>query len=421
MSAAQKRSVRPIMTARYSPEPNAGIVAFSSTICNSIVVKKRRFWLQTIEDLWSRKSVLWLAGVRRSGKTVLSRTIPDSEYFDCELPRTRRLLGDPEGFLKELRGRRIVLDEIHRLDHPSEILKIAADHFPDVKIAATGSSSLGASRKFRDTLTGRKAELWLTPMIRRDLDDFEDVSLSRRFLRGGLPPYFLAPEIPEKEFAEWLDAYWAKDILELFRLEQKHSFQKLLELILAQSGGIFEATRLARACEVSRTTVMNYLAVLEATFTAHIIRPFSGRASTEIVSAPKVYGFDSGFVCHVRGWSALRDDDRGTLWEHFVLNELQGRLQTRSIHYWRDKHGHEVDFVIARRGQAPIGIECKWSAGAFDDSGLRSFRGRHREGRNYVVAADVERGYSRERRELLVHYVSLEGLLSALSAPVISA
>jgi hypothetical protein len=37
--------------------------------------------------------------------------------------------------------------------NPSELLKIAADHFPEVKLIATGSSTLGTSAKFRDTLT----------------------------------------------------------------------------------------------------------------------------------------------------------------------------------------------------------------------------------------------------------------------------
>ncbi len=34
---------------------------------------------------------------------------------------------------------------------------------------------------------------------------------------------------------EWVDAYWAKDIQELFRLERRASFQRFLELLLAQS------------------------------------------------------------------------------------------------------------------------------------------------------------------------------------------
>ena len=65
-----------------------------------------------------------------------------------------------------------------------------------------------------------------------------------------------------------MDAYWAKDIQDLFRLERRHGFQTLLELLLAQSGGLFEATRLAAPCEISRGTVLNYVRVLEATFVA---------------------------------------------------------------------------------------------------------------------------------------------------------
>ena len=34
-----------------------------------------------------------------------------------------------------------------------------------------------------------------------------------------------------------MDAYWAKDIHELFRVERRHSFQKFTELLFAQSGG----------------------------------------------------------------------------------------------------------------------------------------------------------------------------------------
>lgn len=91
---------------------------------------QRRFWLDLIERAWRTRSVIWLSGVRRVGKTCLCQSLPNVEYFDCELPRTRRMLVDPQSFLDGLRGRRIVLDEINRLPNPSELLKIAADHAP---------------------------------------------------------------------------------------------------------------------------------------------------------------------------------------------------------------------------------------------------------------------------------------------------
>src|SRR5437870_12587563 len=107
-------------------------------------------------------------------------------------------------------------------------------------------------------------------------------------------------------------------MLELFGLGRRHSCQRLVGLVMARSGGIFEATRFARACEVSRTTVTNYVAVLEATFVVHLVRPFAGGGSAEIVSAPQLYGFDTGFVCYYRGWHEVRRDDRGLSGEHFV-------------------------------------------------------------------------------------------------------
>jgi len=358
-------------------------------------MKKRSFWVEQIGKAWENRSVIWLSGVRRVGKTFLSQSLADAEYFDCELPRVRVMLEDAEGFLRLLRGRTIILDEIHRLQNPSELLKIAADHYPDVRILATGSSTLGASAKFKDTLTGRKESLWLTPMLAQDLVDFGDVDFAKRLLFGGLPPFYLSETLPERNFQDWVDGYWAKDIQELFHLERRHAFQRFFELLMAQSGGVFEAARFTGPCEVSRPTISNYL-------------------SAEVISAPKVYGFDTGFVCYYRGWRELRREDMGLLWEHYVLNEIQGRLQIRNVMYWRDKRGHEIDFVVAERGKPPVAIECKWSAAEFDPGNLKRFRERYPEGDSLVAAADVEKPFIRNYKGIDVKFVSLTGLINAL-------
>src|SRR4030042_5104836 len=142
---------------------------------------QRYFWLKLLASAWSRKSIVWLAGVRRGGKTFLCQSVPNIEYFDCELPRVRRQMEDPEDFLEKLKGKKEVLDEHQRVPNPSEILKIAADHFPSLKVIATGSSTLQASTRFRDTLSGRKVQVWLTPMMSQDLADFKNLDLSYRF------------------------------------------------------------------------------------------------------------------------------------------------------------------------------------------------------------------------------------------------
>ncbi len=298
----------------------------------------------------------------------------------------------------------------------SELLKIAADHYPDVRILATGSSSLGVSSKFKDTLTGRKAEVWLTPMNLDDLADFGETDLAHRFLHGGLPPFFLAAELPERDFQEWMDAFWAKDVLELFRLERRYSFLRFMELLFMKSGGIFEATAFARPCEVSRTTISNYLSVLHATYVANVVRPYSTHRPSEIVAAPKVYAFDTGFVCYFRGWTGLRSEDFGLLWEHFVLNEIQAKLQMRDVRYWRDKKGHEVDFVIPLRGGGIVAVEAKWRAGAFTAGNLKALVRRYPDARCYVVASDVKEPYTSTSHELSVRFVGLRDLIREIAA-----
>jgi len=378
---------------------------------------RRKYWLDRVESAWERRSIAWLVGVRRGGKTVLCQSLPEVEYLDCELPSVRRVLEDPEAFLRSVRGERVVLDEVHRLRNPSELLKIAADHFPEVRIVATGSSTLQASARFRDALTGRKAEIWLTPMMSSDLDDFGAPDLRRRLARGGLPPFFLGEQLPERDFQEWIDSYWAKDVQELFRVERRASFVCFVELVLVRSGGMFEATKFATPCEVSRPTISNYLAVLEATKVAHVVRPFSTHRSTELVSAPKVYAFDTGFVRYYRGWSDLRSEDLGTLWEHYVLNELHARALDAEIRYWRSTRHQEVDFVLVRRGRPPLALECKWSAdGSEDLAELKAFRRAYPEGENLVVAANVDRPFERTVGGISVEYVGLPDLVRRLTS-----
>jgi len=374
----------------------------------------RIYWQEVIEKAWKSRPIIWLSGVRRAGKTCLAQSLKNVEYFDCELPRARQMMQDPQDFWDGLNGKRVILDEVHRLDNPSQLLKIAADHYPTIRVLATGSSTLGASSKFRDTLAGRKNNLWLTPITLADMHDFGETNLKRRLLHGGLPPFFLSDALPEKELQEWIDAYWAKDIQELFHLEKRSAFQKLTELLMIQSGGMLEAKNLAQPCGISQPTVANYVKVLEETFVVHVIRPFHHHKSKEIVSAPKVYAFDTGFVCYYRGWTSLRPKDLGELWEHFVLNEIYAATQSRIVGYWRDKQKHEVDFIWAPRGRAPTAIECKWSAQEFDANNLRIFRRDYPSGDNIVVTHDVDRPFKRTISGLVVHFENPHGLVQRL-------
>lgn len=377
---------------------------------------KRQFWIDRIEKAWEKRSIIWLSGVRQSGKTTLCKSLNNIEYFDCDQHEVRERLASPTSFLTAHKGKRIVLDEIHRLSNPSEILKNAADHFPETKIIATGSSTLSAFKKFTDTLTGRKVEIHLTPLLLEEGPLLGNSDIDHRLLFGGLPAFFLEDELPEDAFQEWLSSYWAKDIQELFRLEKRWSFLKFTELLLSHSGSMFEATRYTESCEASRPTISNYLSVMETMHLMRVIRPYTGNSASEIKSAPRVYGFDTGFICHMRAWKTLRPADYGPLWEHIVLNELIGHIPYLNIHYWRNKQGHEIDFVLLRaRNLNPIAIECKWSYRSFDPVNIKVFRHLHPDGKNYVVVSDLEGSFDKHYDGLEVTFLSLQELLLAVT------
>jgi len=136
--------------------------------------------------------------------------VPDITYCNCDLPSTVRALADPELFLGgQRRGAVLVLDEVHRLPDPSLTLKIAADEYPHLRILATGSSTLAATGKFRDSLTGRKRAVHLCPVLWEECADaFGIADFDRRLLHGGLPEALLAETKSPHAFAEWIDGTW---------------------------------------------------------------------------------------------------------------------------------------------------------------------------------------------------------------------
>ena len=384
----------------------------------TLVFIKRKFWLGLIEEAWQHRNLIWLTGLRRSGKTSLCRSLGDLEYFDAEDLDDRDRLANPRKFYESLNKPQVVIDELHRLDNPSELLKIGADYFPELRIIATGSSTLAATNKFKDSLTGRKTSIKISNMISDDLEDFANLNLDHRFLRGGLPPFFMARELADFMFAEWTESFWAKDIEELFRIDNKRSFMKFFEMLMIFSGGLFEATTFSKACQVARPTIQKYLSILEETHVVSIVRPFHQRPANEIAATPKVFCFDTGFISYFNRWLDLDSERKGRLWEHWVLLELQSKLQLKgfSIYYWRNKQKQEVDFVLLKRGLAPIVVECKWRRDSFEAKNIIAFIKHYPGARNFVVSEDSNKKIQSEMKGLEINFLGLKALTQELLA-----
>jgi len=324
------------------------------------------------------------------------------------------MVSDPVLFFRNCERPVVVFDEIHRLPDPSGVLKIGADLFPQLKIIATGSSTLASSRKFKDTLTGRKRLVNMTPVHWDELSAF-NVSLNRRLYHGGLPQALLSETKPVGYYREWMDSFFARDIQQLFAFRDPDKFNMLFEYLLKQSSGQFEITRTASALGISRPTVADHLRALEITHAVTTIRPFHGGGQKEIIKMPKIYGFDTGFVSFSRGWDPLRQDDCGPLWEHIVLEYLQTHAYDYQIQYWRLSDAREIDFVIPRSRDAVDTIECKWNVEHFDPAGLKLFRTLYPGGDNYLICPMSEEGYPKKIAGMNVFVCNPVGWLKKLA------
>ena len=352
----------------------------------------RPLWLERVQQSWSQRSVVWLSGVRRVGKTTIARMLDEAVYLNCDLPSSVRALQDPELFLgTQAADAVLVFDEVHRLDDPSLLLKIAADEFPRLKVLATGSSTLAATRKFSDTLTGRKRSIHLCPVFWEECEQpFGVPDLDRRLLHGGLPELLLAEHKDPAFLNEWIDSFYARDILELFGIRNRQGFLALFRLLLRQSGGQLDYSQLANLSEMSRVTVKSHIEAMQIAHVMHLLRPFHGGGKREIVSRPKCYAFDTGFVTFEKGWDTIRNDDRGLLWEHLVLDSLRFHYADEDIYYWQDKSRREIDFVI-RRGRDRVDVvECKINPDRLDPTPVEAFRALYPAGDNYVVSPAVK-------------------------------
>jgi len=141
---------------------------------------------------------------------------------------------------------------------------------------------------------------------------------------------------------------------------------------------------------------MNYMQVLQVTHAITVLRPYSAGGRREIIAQQKAYGFDTGFVAHIRGWKDLRNPDCGALWEHVVLETLMSIFGDTGIHFWRDKQQREIDFVIPQGRSVCDIVECKWNVDAFDVRSLKAFRDNYPKGKNIFCSPQTTKPYSRK-------------------------
>ncbi|MGC8539251.1 MAG: DUF4143 domain-containing protein [Phycisphaerae bacterium] len=126
-------------------------------------------------------------------------------------------------------------------------------------------------------------------------------------------------------------------------------------------------TDLAAPLGVSVPTITHWLSILEITGQILLIQPFFENFGKRLVKTPKLYFADSDLACHLLG---VRDQQSlgqspflEGLFEGLVASEIVkhrlNRGEDRSLSYFRDRQGLEVDFVLDNGNRNLSLIEAK--------------------------------------------------------------
>jgi uncharacterized protein len=245
-------------------------------------------------------------------------------------------------------------------------LKLLADHHHNLKMIVSGSSSFEMKSKFKDSLVGRTVNFEIYPLSFKEFLLFKGISLIplphytdkkiselqslfREFaLFGGYPKIVMAPEIKIKEtyLQQIIDTYIRKDIRDLADIKDVVKFNRLVEILAAQSGNLLNIAEVTNTCDLSRPTVERYLFLLEQTYIIRLVRPFSRNLRSELSKTPKVFFYDTGLM-QMLWLKRLQKEVLGPVFETSIFSELVKRYQRNQIFYWRTLDKKEIDFVVS--------------------------------------------------------------------------
>lgn len=378
------------------------------------------------KDYLAEDRILIFVGARQAGKTTILRQLQkfleekeNLVYFlNLEDPERLGLLNEsPKNLFKIFpidfsQKTFVIIDEIQYLNNPGNFLKYFWDEYKNkIKIIVSGSSAFYIDKNFKDSLVGRKKIFYVRTLSFREFlrfknedtlskKDFIAINLFERdkitayfyeyMIYGGYPRVVLSSIQEKKDILRDIAySYIKKDIYEA-NIRQDEIFYLLLKLLSSQIGTLVNASELANILNVSKTSIDNYLYVLQKSFHLSLIKPFFRNIRKELTKMPKAYFLDLGLrnflTGHLEGFE--NRTDKGQLLENVVFRKLIEKYTIEEIRFWRTTTKNEVDFVI----KDDIAYEVKVNPKLFRESHYKTFFKNYPQIKLSLVSLNVKDG-----------------------------
>lgn len=333
---------------------------------------------------WGDGKVIIVIGPRQVGKTTLIRSIIEEKmrqnhekyiFINGDDAEDRLLLERAgEDKLNNIIGsaKTIFIDEAQRIKDIGVILKIIHDRIKTVKVIVSGSSALDIANEINEPLTGRKWEYNLFPFSWSELKEHFGFFQNKKnipfyMVYGCYPEVINTMENAEKVLKELSGSYLYKDLLQYRGIRKPEILDKLLLALALQIGSEVNFNELSRTVGVDKSTVEQYISLLEKAYVIFRINPLSRNVRNEINTSRKIYFYDNGIRNAIIGnfKSLEMRQDTGALWENYMISERIKKMSYEGwygrTYFWRTYQQQEIDWVEEIDGQFSL-YEFNWNA-----------------------------------------------------------
>lgn len=317
-----------------------------------------------IASALGRSRIVALIGPRQCGKTTLARLfVPANSinYFDLEDPRTQARLSEPMSALEMLSGL-VVIDEVQRKPDLFPALRVLVDRTPlPARFLVLGSATMDWLQQSSESLAGR---LEVIEMGGFSLNEVGSGALSTLWLRGGLPPSFLAASDVDSMVwrNQFVGAVVERDLPMLGVGAPAALLRRFWNMLAHYHGQTWNATELSTALQIGQKTTRRYLDALEGVHMVRQLQPWFENLTKRQLKSPKIYIRDSGLYHALMAigteFELLNHPKSGASWEGYAMEEVIRALSLHQVYYWGTSGGAELDLFAFHEGNR-IGVEFK--------------------------------------------------------------
>jgi len=343
--------------------------------------------------------VISLTGPRQSGKTTLVKKIfPKMRYFSLENPDSLDFaIDDPKGFLsQEKEG--MIIDEAQKAPKLFSYIQGIVDNTRRTGMfVLTGSQDFLLLEKITQSLAGRVAILKLLPFSQSEYrKQYKLERLESLVITGMYPPIYDQSIKPEEWFGSYITTYIERDVRNISNIENLNTFQRFLKLCAGRSGQILNYTSIGNDCGITHNTARSWISILEASYIVGLLPPYFKNFNKRIIKAPKLYFLDTGLLCYLLNIYTEEIYEtyplKGAIFETYIYSELVklffNNSKKANLFYWRDKTGHEVDFIIPQATDI-LSIEVKSGKTVTDDyfKGIKYWQQLTKKEKSFIIYA----------------------------------